>query len=155
MSENGYNSSRVVSLPLIGALSRPRSAAVLNWRFGIMRRNSGALDMKLGFERTDGVVVVKSCRRVDGRNAEAFRRAVLDVFEDSDRALVIDFEPLEYIGSTGLRAILMIAKKVSGRGAGFSICALGVPIEQVFTVGLHKIVSIHETKEQALASINS
>ena len=111
--------------------------------------------MKLSFERTDDVVVVTSCRRVGSGNAEAFERAVLEIFEDSDRALVIDFGPLKYIGSAGLRAILVIAKYLSGQGAGFSICGLGARIEQVFSVGVDKIVSIHETKEQALASLNS
>lgn len=111
--------------------------------------------MKLSFERTDDVVVVKSCRRVASGNAETFERTVLEILEDSDRALVIDFGPLEYIGSAGLRAILVIARDVSGRGAGFSICGLGPKFEQVFSIGVDKIVSIHKTKEQALASFKS
>ena len=111
--------------------------------------------MKLSFERTDDVVIVKSCRRVASGNAEAFERAVLKILEDSDRALAIDFGPLQYIGSAGLRAILVIARDLSEHGAGFSIFGLGAQFEQVFSIGVDKIVSIHKTKEQALASFTS
>ena len=111
--------------------------------------------MKLSFERTDGVVVITSSQRIDSSNARAFERAVGEIFEDSDRALVMDCGPLEYIGSAGLRAFIVIARNLIERGAGFSICALRDPIQQVFAVGVDKFVSIHTTKEEGIASFSS
>ena len=111
--------------------------------------------MKLTFERTDGAIVITSCQRIDSGNARAFERAVGEILQDSDRALVMDCGPLEYIGSAGLRALIVIARSLRERGAGFSICALGDPIQQVFAVGVNKFVSIHATKEEAIDSLSS
>ena len=46
--------------------------------------------MELDFERTDGLVVVTGCMRVDGSNARDFEKALRDIIQDDDRALVLD-----------------------------------------------------------------
>ena len=111
--------------------------------------------MRLYFERTDGVVVVTSCARVDGSNAKAFENVLRKIVQESDRALIIDFGPLKYISSTGLRAILVTAKELSAQGVGFGICALGAPIQRVFSIGVDKVVAVYETKEEAVASLSA
>ena len=112
--------------------------------------------MELDFERTDGLVVVTGCMRVDGSNARDFEKALRDIIQDDDRALVLDFEPLTYISSAGLRAILLTAKNLQKRGAGFGICTLAPPIREVFAIsGFDKIISTDETKDEAVASLNS
>lgn len=111
--------------------------------------------MELDFERTDGLVVVTGCMRVDGSNARDFEKALRDIVQDDDRALVLDFEPLTYISSAGLRAILLTAKNLQKRGAGFGICTLAPPIREVFAIsGFDKIISTYETKDEAVASLN-
>ncbi len=109
--------------------------------------------MRLYFERTGGVVVVTSCARVDGSNAKAFEKVLDKIVQESDRALIIDFGPLKYISSTGLRAILVTAKNLRAQGVGFGICALGAPIRRVFSIGVDKVVAVYETKEEAVASL--
>ena len=112
--------------------------------------------MELDVERTDGLVVVTGCMRVDGSNARDFEKALRDIIQDDDRALVLDFEPLTYISSAGLRAILLTAKNLQKRGAGFGICTLAAPIREVFAIsGFDKIISTYETKDEAVASLNS
>ena len=46
--------------------------------------------------------------------------------EDSDRALIMDFEQLSFISSAGLRSILVIANRRLG-GAGRGRCAARIP----------------------------
>ena len=59
------------------------------------------------------------------------------------------FEPLTYISSAGLRAILLTAKNLQKRGAGFGICTLAPPIREVFAIsGFDKIISTYETKDE-------
>lgn len=112
--------------------------------------------MELDFERTDGLVVVIGCRRVDGSNAREFEKALRDIMQDDDRALLLDFEPLAYISSAGLRAILLTAKNLQKRGAGFGVYALAPPIREVFSIsGFDKIIATYETKDEAVASLNS
>lgn len=112
--------------------------------------------MELDFERTDGLLVVTGCLRVDGSNARDFENALREIVEDDDRALVLDFAPLTYISSAGLRALLLTAKNLQKRGAGFGICALAPPIREVFAIsGFDKIISTYETKSEAVASFTS
>lgn len=112
--------------------------------------------MELDFERTDGLVVVTGCMRVDGSNARDFEQALRDIVQDDDRALVLDFEPLTYISSAGLRAILLTAKNLQKRGAGFGVCKLSTPIREVFSIsGFDKIIATYETKDDAVAALNS
>ncbi len=111
--------------------------------------------MELDFERTDGMVVITACMRVDGSNARDFEKALRDIMQDDDRALVLDFEPLVYISSAGLRALLLTAKSLQKRGAGFGVCALATPIREVFAIsGFDKIIATYETKSEAVASLN-
>ena len=112
--------------------------------------------MELDFERTDGLVVVTGCLRVDGSNARDFENALREIIQDGDRALVLDFEPLTYISSAGLRALLLTAKNLQKRGAGFGICALAPAIREVFAIsGFDKIISTYETKTEAVASFTN
>lgn len=111
--------------------------------------------MELEFERTDDLVVVTACMRVDGSNARDFEQALRDIIQDNDCALVLDFGPLTYISSAGLRAILLTAKNLQKRGARFGVCTLSTPIREVFAIsGFDKIIPTYETKSKAVASLS-
>ncbi|MDE0106586.1 MAG: STAS domain-containing protein [Bryobacterales bacterium] len=110
--------------------------------------------MKLNFERTQGVVIVTSCARVDSDNAGAFQRALCEILQEGDRALVVDFTPLNYIGSAGLRAILLTAKDLGQRAVGFGLCEIEPHVRKLFAIGVDEVVSIHKTRKEAVASFS-
>jgi anti-sigma B factor antagonist len=110
--------------------------------------------MQLNFERTNGVVVVTGCARVDGRNARSFEKALRDIAQDGDHALVVDFGQLQYIGSAGLRALLMSANNFSAQGLGFGIFALPAHVRRVFAISVDNLIAIYETKEDAVAALS-
>ena len=80
--------------------------------------------MDLTTERRDGVLCARVAGRIDGANAAAFEQAIRAEIEDGDRAVILDFGNLVYISSAGLRAILMTAKSLLGRGAKFALHSL-------------------------------
>ena len=93
-----------------------------------------------------------SARREENRFEEAIGTAV----QDGDRAVILDFEKLVYIGSAGLRAVLMIAKNLWKREATFALCSLPDMVRGVFEVsGFDKIVTIHPSKADALAAVSA
>ncbi len=110
--------------------------------------------MKLHFERMHGVVIVTSCARIDGDNAATFERALGEIVQEGDRALVVDFEPLEYISSAGLRAILLTARNLDKRAVGFGLCEIEPHFRKLFTIGVDEVVSIHKTRKEAVASFS-
>ena len=48
------------------------------------------------------------------------------------RALVLDFEKLEYISSSGLREVVAAYKKMKARGGTFSVVNVGSEVMDVF-----------------------
>lgn len=104
-------------------------------------------------ERTDGVLCARVSGRVDSARARDFEEAVRTMVEDSDRAVILDFEEVEYVSSAGLQAVLMIARSQRERNAPFSLCSLSEPVRRVFEVsGFHGIITIHTSRDEAVAA---
>ena len=99
-------------------------------------------------------LIAKAGGRIDGVNARDFENALRESIGEGDGAVIVDLEDLSYISSAGLRAILLIAKTLSQRGAKFALCALSAPIREVFEIsGFDKIVAIHGTRREAVESM--
>ena len=112
--------------------------------------------MDVTTERNDGVLSVRVEGRIDGSTARAFREAVETAIADSDRAVIVDFEGLNYIGSAGLRTVLAIAKAVSNRDARFALCSLSEPIQRIFeNSGFDTIITIRPSRAEALAAVEA
>ena len=98
-------------------------------------------------ERQDGVLSAHLGGRIDSSNAAEFEEAIRTAIEESDRAVIMDFEKLVYISSAGLRAVLLTAK--------FALCSLADEIREIFEIsGFGKIIAIHSSKAEALASLH-
>ena len=110
--------------------------------------------MEIDVDRQGNTLIATAGGRIDGVNARDFENALRESIADDDNAVVVDLEGLSYISSAGLRAILLIAKTLSQRGAKFALCALSEPIREVFEIsGFDKIVAIHNTRREAVASM--
>ncbi len=110
--------------------------------------------MEVTTERQNGVLSALVSGRVDSTNAREFEEQIRHAIEDDDRAVIMDFEQLAYISSAGLRAVLMTAKNLWRREATFALCALPDVVREVFEVsGFDKIITIHPSREEALAAV--
>lgn len=86
--------------------------------------------------------------------SEAFREALDDAIADTDRALIMDFAKLDFIGSAGLRVILLTAKSLLERDARLLLCGLSQPVRDVFRItGFEQLLPIHETAVEARESL--
>ena len=111
--------------------------------------------MDVTTERQDGVLSAQVGGRIDGSNGAEFEEAIRTAIEESDRAVIMDFEKLVYISSAGLRAILLTAKSLGNRNAKFALCSLSDQIREVFEIsGFDKVIAIHPSKAEALASLH-
>ncbi len=111
--------------------------------------------MDLTTERRDGVLSVRVVGRIDGANAYEFEEEIRSLVEESDRAVIMDFEKLSYISSAGLRAVLVTAKMLRSQDATFALCSLSDQIREIFQIsGFDKIIVIHPTPVEALASLD-
>ena len=105
-------------------------------------------------ERQDRVLSVHLSGRIDAGNASEFEEKVRTAIEKEDRLVIMDFENLLFISSSGLRAVLMTAKSLTSRDAAFALCSLSGAVLDVFRIsGFDKIIAIHPTRADALASL--
>ena len=69
--------------------------------------------------------------------------------------LVLNLQKVDYINSTGIGAIVAVAKQVSGRKGNLKIFGMKDDIRKVFDlVGASKVLEIFETEEDALSSFS-
>ncbi|MGH6918072.1 MAG: STAS domain-containing protein, partial [Geminicoccaceae bacterium] len=73
---------------------------------------TGALEIE-EVSRGDAVIL-KPIGRLDSNTTSAMQERVMNVLARRPRRLVIDFAAVDYINSTGLRIMLMAAKKIKG-----------------------------------------
>ena len=110
--------------------------------------------MKVNPEQANGVLVLKPEGRIDGQNAGDFQSSAMQAIADAEGAVVADLGSISYISSAGLRAILLVAKTMRQRKAGFALCSLSDQIGEVFRIsGFDKIIAVHGTRADAIASV--
>lgn len=111
--------------------------------------------MEVTSERQDGILSAWVSGRVDSANALEFEEVLRNAIEENDRAVVMDLEALSYISSAGLRAVLVTAKMLWSREAKFALCSLPAQIREVFeTSGFDKVIALHPSRAEALASLD-
>lgn len=111
-------------------------------------------DLSVTTERDDDVLSARIGGCIDGSNAAEFEEVIRTAIEESDRAVIMDFEQLFYISSAGLRAVLLTAKNLWKQGTKFSLCSLPKQVESVFkSGGFDRMITIHGTRSEALDSL--
>ena len=112
--------------------------------------------MDVTVERNDDVLSLGVKGRIDYTTAPAFDEAVEDAMAETDRALILDFGELAFIGSAGLRVLLVKAKALQARDVKLVLCALSDPVRQVFQItGFERILQIHADLGEARASLDA
>lgn len=110
--------------------------------------------MDVTFERRDGVLFVFASGRLEAANAADFLKAVRAESDESDRAMIMDFEALQYLGSAGLRVVFMTASELKKRDAGFAVCSPPKPVAKVIRLsGMDQVVPVHSSRAEALAAL--
>jgi anti-anti-sigma factor len=107
-------------------------------------------------EQNAETLVATVAGRVDGNNARELQDALESLLDKNFTAFVFDLEHLTYISSAGLRAILLVSKRLQERTAMFGICSLSSSISEIFQVsGFDKIIPVYATPASALSAFNS
>ena len=110
--------------------------------------------MNVTTERKDDVVSILTSGRVDGVNASQFGEAARAAIKDDDRAVIVDFENVTYVSSTGLRVLLMLIRDLLRREIKVSLCAMSDQVRNVVRIGgFDKLIPIHPSRAAALASL--
>jgi len=105
------------------------------------------------------VVVVEPAGRIDIAAGPEFERAVMSLADPSVGAragLVFDLESVEYIGSLGLRVLIIAAKELRSRGARIAVARMRPAVAEIMAVArFGNVVEIYPTLDAALAALTS
>lgn len=98
----------------------------------------------------DAVAVLELAGRLDVTTSSQLEDAINGVFDSNDRTLVIDCSELKYISSSGLKILLLAARRFGSADGRVVLCGVEGPIRKVFDIsGFSSIFSIKDTQEEA------
>ena len=91
---------------------------------------------------------------LDASNVRAFREAVQALIKDKTR-VVLDMSHLKFVDSSGLGALISCLRDTNGRKGDFRLSNMSRSVLALFELmRMHRVFSIHETAEGAVASFS-
>ncbi len=109
--------------------------------------------MEIIHEKNDNIILLKLKGRFDAGTSGELENGIIPLIVDGLKGLAIDFSQLDYINSSGLRVILMAAKKISKVGGKMTLFSMKEHIKEVFDMtGFSSIIPVVNSKEEALKS---
>jgi anti-anti-sigma factor len=110
--------------------------------------------MDISQERDGDVVIVRLSGRLDSGAASAAEEQLSATLGSDTPRLAIDMSGLAYISSAGLRALLVVAKKVQQSKGKLALSGLGANVREVFdATGFNTIFAIEADAAAAVAAV--
>jgi len=96
------------------------------------------------------IVAEIPAKEIDAGNSGDLKIAMAKILENSSK-LVIDFQRIQFIDSSGLGAILSFLRQVSARGGDLKLCGMTKQVRAAFElVRMHRVFDIFENREEAV-----
>jgi len=110
--------------------------------------------MEIHDERIGDTFVITAKGRLDGGASATFAERIGSLITSEKPKLLIDFAGVDFVTSAGLRAVLLLVKKVKAAGGSFALCAVQEPVREVFDItGFAGMFSIHAARAEAIAAM--
>ena len=99
------------------------------------------------------IKVVMLNGKLDTNTTPAAESEINALIEAGASKLLINFEQLSYISSSGLRLLLATAKRLKGNGGNLQVCSLNEMATEVFEIsGFSTILKVFPNEQAALGS---
>lgn len=73
------------------------------------------------------------------------------LLEQGIKKILINFENLDFIASSGLRILLATAQRLKTDGGELKVCSLNETVQEVFDIsGFSTLLSVYESEKEAL-----
>ncbi len=110
--------------------------------------------MTLSEEKTDAVLVLAVSGRIQTEASEELLKKLNNLIDQGEQHLLLDFSDVDYINSSGLRVLLMVAKKLKGLDGKMVLATVTELIQQIFRVsGCASLIEVYPSKEEALKAL--
>ncbi len=110
--------------------------------------------MELSVKNEEKGTLVTVTGRMDAVSSPEFEKELARLIDEGNINFVVDLAGLDYISSSGLRSILVTAKKLKGKNGQILLASLQAVVKEVFEIsGFSAIIPIHESVEEAMAAL--
>ncbi len=108
--------------------------------------------MQLQNEHSGSSLVVRVSGRLDADTTPAFEAHCQQAIAQGEHVLILDFGPLEYISSAGLRGVLAVAKSVGAAGGELTLAnARGLVREVLDISGFLRMFRVLDSLDESAA----
>ena len=110
--------------------------------------------MELSVKNEEKGTLVTVTGRMDAVSSPEFEKELARLIDEGNINFVVDLAGLDYISSSGLRSILVTAKKLKAKNGQILLASLQAVVKEVFEIsGFSAIIPIHESVEEAMAAL--
>ena len=111
--------------------------------------------MEIEFETVDGIVVVTLFGELDSRTAPIVQDKLMDLPSPEARVL-LEMSGVNYISSAGLRALLMLYRRMANSDGRVALVGLTESIRDLMTVtGFLDFFAAYDTLPEGVAALSS
>jgi len=112
--------------------------------------------MEIKEEKRGDVKIIGPRGRLDAETSPSVEKWLMNLIDQGERRLVLDFSELTYISSSGLRLLIEVARNLQKTNGKLALCALNDYVGEVISIaGLTSIFSIYPTCEEAVGHAQS
>lgn len=106
-------------------------------------------------ETREGVEIVHMKGRLDALSAPIAEKKLSDVLEKGSHRLLIDCAGINYLSSSGMRALLAIRKKVENLSGQLVLCNITPNVQDIFKMsGFESMFDFALTEADAFAKLS-
>ncbi len=100
-----------------------------------------------------GLRYVALSGRIDASAAPAVQATLRSAVRNGGRWLVVDLSAVTFLSSSGLRALLLLARELRKNGGDLRLCALQPQVAEVFHLtGFNQIFELYPSRQEAAAA---
>ena len=113
--------------------------------------------MKIRVAEFDGpALLLQAEGRINVLTADGFRGDTLRVISGTTHDVIIDATGVTYLSTAGIRAFLLVSKRLAASNRSLHICSLKPYILDVFKIiGFDNVIPIHPDLDSALTAVVS
>jgi len=109
--------------------------------------------MNIETRESQGIQIVAFEGNLDTNTSPEAESKINELIDAGKQKLLVNFEQLNFISSSGLRVLLATVKKLNASGGDLRICSLNATVQEVFDIsGFITILKVKNTEEEALSS---
>jgi anti-sigma B factor antagonist len=110
--------------------------------------------MEITEDKKGDIVILALSGKLDASTSKTFEDKLLADIDSGGQRFVIDLAQLEYVSSSGLRVLLVAAKRLTSSKGKIVLCSLKDHIRHVFDLaGFSSILTIFGSRDEALKSL--